>query len=154
MKLPTIVVAVFALIATTFAQAPATGQMATIPVATFTNLENQLHSAIGAGNEQRAAALLTGDFVEWSPQPPGAPISRGQWLNGNRDLGQARLWQMAVKTLDDHAIASFVLIAGNKAFFVVDLWQKHGSDWLLQQRYRAPVDPASYRNPSGPTVKY
>jgi hypothetical protein len=154
MKYCNIAVLLLALTLTAGAQAP-TGGMPTLEVARFSALENQLNAAMASGNRKSAAALLTGDFEEWTPQPPGSPISRQDWLKaGSHEFGPARRLQMAVKTLDDHAVADFVAIAGDKAFFVVDVWQKQGSEWRLQQRYRAPVDAAPYRRTHQPPVKY
>ena len=129
--------------------------MPTLEVAHFSKLENQLNAAMASGNRKSAAALLTDDFEEWTPQPPGAPIPRQDWLrSGSHEFARARRLQMAVKTLDDHAVTDFVWMAGDKAFFVVDVWQKQGSEWRLQQRYRAPVDAARYHRAKQPPVKY
>lgn len=51
---------------------------------------------------------------------------------------------MAVKQIDEHALVDFVLTSGSKQFFIVDLWQKAGSAWRLQQRYRSEINKAAY----------
>lgn len=118
-----------------------TSAMPTVQVANFTKLENQLNSAMAAGNSQQAAMLLTDDFEEWTPQPPGSPIARDEWLKrGNKSAAEARMRQMAVKDIGDHAIADFVLEQAGKTFFIVDVWQKQGAGWKLQQRYRAQIE--------------
>ena len=152
---PLCVFAIAALVGSTaVAQVPGRIQTATRLVVIFSNLENQLNDAVATGKHQAVDQLLTEDFEEWTPQPPGSPIPRQQWLeNSDKHLSNARLLQMAVKGLDDHAIANFVLLAGAKSFFVVDIWQKQGNDWKLQQRYRCPVDPTLYLQPAHPAGK-
>lgn len=126
------------------AQPPA---MPTIPVANFTRLENQLNSALASTDPQSAGSVLSEDFEEWTPQPPGSPIARDEWLKrGNKSLAQARIHQMAVKEIGDYALVDFVLTAGSKQFFIVDLWHKQGSGWKMQERYRSAIDKAAYRS--------
>lgn len=122
-----------------------TAAMPTVQVVQFTKLEQQLNSAVASGDQQAAVSLLTSDFAEWTPQPPGAPMGRDEWLSrAANPLVQSHIRQMAVKQIDDHALVDFVLSSGAGQFFVVDLWRKDGSAWKLQQRYRSKIDRAAY----------
>jgi hypothetical protein len=142
------------LVPASLAQTPGRVQTTTRLVILFSNLENQLISAMSSGHQERAAALLTDDFSEWTPLPPGSPIARDEWLKRSRpELQNALVRQMAVKDIGDHAVADFVLLAGDQAWFTVDVWQKQGADWKLQQRYQALVDAAPFRAPVHPTGK-
>jgi hypothetical protein len=149
------ILAIATLVASTaVAQVPGRVQTATRLVVIFSNLENQLNDAVATGNHQAVDRLLTEDFEEWTPQPPGSPVPRQEWLEkSGKQLSNARLLQMAVKGLDDHALANFVLVTGSKSYFVVDAWQKQGDDWKLQQRYLCPVDPTLYVQPAHPAGK-
>ncbi len=129
-------------------------QTATRLVTIFTNLENQLMAALAGNNGAAAVRLLTEDFSQWTPQPPGSPTPREEWLkNAGRDFGNGQIRQMSAKDLGDHVAVNFVLVTGKKAFFVVDIWQKAGPDWQLATRYLTSVNPAPYRGPARPTGK-
>lgn len=136
------------------AQTPARVQTATRFVTIFSNLENQLMDKLVANNTDAAGRLLAEDFAQWTPIPPGDPTPREQWLKTDRrDMAEFRIQQMSVKDLGDHAAASFVLTSIGKAWFVVDVWRKAGSDWQLESRYLAPTDPALFRGAVKPTGK-
>src|SRR5450759_3769308 len=136
------------------AQTPGRIQTPTRLVTIFSNLENQLTDALVANNSAAAAGLLTEDFSQWTPQPPGSPVPREEWLkSAGKGLADFRIRQMSAKDLGDHVAVSFVLTTGAKAFFIVDIWQKAGTDWQLATRYLSPVDPAPFRGDIRPTGK-
>jgi Domain of unknown function (DUF4440) len=137
-----------------FAQRPGRILTPTRFVTIFSNLENQLTDALVANNSAAAAGLLAEDFSQWTPQPPGSPVPREEWLkSAGKGLANFRIRQMSAKDLGDHVAVSFVLTTGAKAFFIVDIWQKAGTDWQLATRYLSPVDPAPFRGDIRPTGK-
>jgi len=136
------------------AQAPRKVQTTTRLVTIFTNLENQLMDAAAQNNSAGALHLLSEDFSQWTPQPPGSAFSREQWLQqAGSELTNFQIRQMAVKDLGQHAAASFVLLTPDKAWFIVDIWQKDGGDWRLLERYQAPADRSQYPESPRPTGK-
>jgi hypothetical protein len=147
---------VIILLAATFGAAQNPGRILTPTrlVTIFSNLENQLTDALVANNSASAARLVTEDFSQWTPQPPGSPVPREEWLkSAGKGLAKFRIRQMSAKDLGDHVAVSFVLTTGAKAFFIVDIWQKAGTDWQLATRYLSPVDPAPFRSDIRPTGK-
>jgi hypothetical protein len=133
---------------------------ATRLVVLFHDLERQLMAAQQKHDQAALDRLLAPDFEVWTPDPPGEPISRVNWLqklntSGAPDAFSIR--QMAVRGLDDHTIASFVLLksAGGRqsADFVVDVWARSGSDWKLAERYLSQVPAAQYAGERKPTGK-
>jgi hypothetical protein len=138
----------------TFSQTPGRILTPTRFITIFSNLENQLSDALVANNSAVAARLLTDDFSQWTPQPPGSPVPREEWLkSAGKGLANFRIRQMSAKDLGNHVAVSFVLTTGAKAFFIVDIWQKAGTDWQLATRYLSPVDPAPFRGDIRPTGK-
>ena len=137
-----------------FAQTPGRILTPTRFVTIFSNLENQLTDALVANDSAVAARFVTEDFSQWTPQPPGSPVPREEWLkSAGKGLANFRIRQMSAKDLGDHVAVSFVLTTGAKAFFIVDIWQKAGTDWQLATRYLSPVDPAPFRGDIRPTGK-
>ena len=137
------------------AQAPRKIQTTTRLVTIFTNLENQLMDAAAQNNSAGAMRLLSEDFSQWTPQPPGSAISREEWLkDAESELNTFQIRQMAVKDLGQHAAANFVLLTPAKAWFIVDVWQKDGENWRLLERYQAPVDRTQYSEVPRPTGKH
>src|SRR5512142_1788516 len=59
----------------------ARGQVATTTrlVTLFTNLEAEMMTAVQQ-RQPAAERLLSPDFQVWTPQPPGAPVPRAEWL--------------------------------------------------------------------------
>ena len=137
------------------AQTPGRVQTATRLVTIFTNLENQLWEALVRNDAASATRLLTDDFAQWSPEPPGSPTPREQWLKPDRrDMAHFRVRQMSAKDLGNHVAVNYVLTSDlPRAFFIVDLWKKTGPDWQLESRYLSAVDAAAYRGESRPTGK-
>src|SRR5450759_5744758 len=79
-------------------------------VTIFSNLENQLTDALVANNSAVAARFVTEDFSQWTPQPPGSPVPREEWLkSAGKGLANFRIRQMSAKDLGDHVAVSFVL---------------------------------------------
>ena len=138
-----------------FAQAPGRIQTATRFVTIFSNLENQLWDALVRNDTAAAGRLLTDDFAQWSPEPPGAPTPREEWLKPDRkDMANFRVRQMSAKDLGDHVVVNYILTSDlPRAFFIVDVWEKAGPDWQLASRYLSAVDAAPYRGNTRPTGK-
>jgi hypothetical protein len=136
------------------AQAPGRVQTSTRLVTIFSKLENQLADAVVNNDASAASSMVTEDFSEWTPQPPGSPVPRDEWLkDAGKDLANFHIRQMAAVDLGNHVAVNFVLTAGPKAFFVVDIWAKTGPDWHLRQRYLSSVPAARYANEARPTGK-
>lgn len=124
-------------------------------VTIFTNLENQLLEALVRNDAVSAGRLLTDDFAQWSPEPPGAPTPREEWLKPDRrDMANSRVRQMSAKDFGDFVVVNYVLTSDlPKAFFIVDVWKKAGGDYQLSSRYLSAVDRAPYAGPARPTGK-
>ena len=128
-------------------------------VALYSDLESQLATAAQKADTARLQQLLTDDFEQWSPEPPGDPVPREDWIAAYHPTS-ASTHQMAVRSFGDIEIASFVLhqkatFADKDAsgeFFVVDVWRREGNTSRLASRYisRTPKTPAS----STPPAKY
>ena len=137
------------------AQTPGRIQTATRFVTIFGNLENQLWDALVRNDTAAAGRLLTDDFAQWSPEPPGAPTPRDDWFKPDRrDMRNFRVRQMSAKDMGDHVAVNYVLTCDlPRAFFIVDIWKKAGADWRLESRYLSAVDAAPYRGASLPKGK-
>ncbi len=137
------------------AQSPGRIQTATRFVTIFTNLENQLWDAMVRNDALVARRLLADDFAQWSPEPPGAPTPREAWLKSDRrDVGNFRVRQMSAKDLGDQVVVNYVVTSElPKAFFVVDVWKRAGSDYQLSARYLSAVDKSPFSGPPRPTGK-
>ena len=115
-------------------------------VQVFAELEESLLQAIRRHDGARIDALLGEDFEMTVAQDPDAPVAREDWVASVRrpGAGAYAAQQMAVREADSVAIASFVLrpmpARRNAApVFVVDTWQRVGTQWRLTARYAAPV---------------
>ena len=138
-----------------YAQTPGRIQTATRFVTIFTNLENQLWDALVRNDAATAGRLLTDDFAQWSPEPPGAPTPRQEWLKPDRrDMSNFRVRQMSAKDIGDFVVVNYVLTSDlPTAFFIIDVWKKVGGDYQLASRYLSRVDKAPYIGPMRPTGK-
>jgi Domain of unknown function (DUF4440) len=111
-------------------------------VALYSDLEGQLATAAEKADTARLQQLLADDFEQWSPEPPGDPILREDWIAAYHPASVST-HQMAVRTFGDTEIASFVLhqkgaFADKDAsgeFFVVDVWRREGNTSRLASRY-------------------
>lgn len=128
-------------------------------VAVFTQLESQLMTAVQQNDLAAFDRLLDKNFQEWTPQPPGEPIPRSDWMQGVT-AGHPQsfeLRQMAVVPAGNDELVSFVLSeqVGDKPrdYFIVDLWAPDGPNWRLTNRYRAQISGANYRPGPKPTGK-
>lgn len=137
------------------AQVPGRIQTPTRQVTIFTNLENQLWDALVRNDAAAAGRMLTDDFAQWSPEPPGAPTTREEWFKPDRrDMANFRVRQMSAKDLGDHVVVNYILASDlPRAFFIVDVWKKSGGDWLLDCRYLSAVDASPYRGSARPSGK-
>jgi hypothetical protein len=145
------------------AQAAPTGRIVTTTrlVAEFSDLESRLDRAIERKDKAALNKLLSPDFEEWTPAPPGAPTPIEQWmdqaLSGNARSFEIR--QMAVETMGETAVVSFVetrraLCGGREcasASFVVDLWQRDGGAPRLRARYASEISPPPAAAPATPS---
>ena len=128
-------------------------------VAVFSELERQLVAATQKNDQTTLDRLLSSDFELWTPKPPGAPMARPEWLQNMKTAvpREFSIRQMSVRGLDDHAVASFVLLEGAgarmTAAFVVDLWERKVSEWKLTDRYTSRVQAAPYTGGVKPTGK-
>jgi hypothetical protein len=124
------------------------------------DLEQQLMAAQQNHDQAALDRLLASDFEARTPDPPGEPIPRATWLQQVDKFGEAEAFsfrQMAVRGLENHAIASFVLVerghGRQTAHFVVDVWARSGSEWKLTERYLSPARAAQYAAEPRPTGK-
>ncbi len=116
--------------------------MRTRLVALYTDLETQLATAAEKGDSAKLAQLLADDFEQWSPEPPGDPVPREDWMAAYHPTS-FNTSQMAVRAFDNVEVTSFVLhqkgtfgdkeLAGE--YFVVDVWKREASGSRLASRY-------------------
>ena len=146
---------VFVVSSACFAQAPGRTQTATRFVTIFSNLENQLWDSLVRNDTASASRMLTDDFAQWSPEPPGSPTPREEWLKPDRrDMANFRMRQLSAKDMGDHVAVNYVLTSNlPRAFFIVDVWKKAGADWKLEARYLSAVDAAPFRGDVRPAGK-
>ena len=148
--------------------APATGGKIRVvtmtrPMATFSELENQLVEAAQKKDQAALQALISEDCNLWTPAPPGDPMPSEDWIAGLlKDPAQSfRMRQLAVQSFGDTSVASFVASEGRKVkgkehtteHFVVDVWTKKGDGWQLAARYVSPVSGVAYA-PAKPSGKH
>ncbi len=127
-------------------------------VALYSDLESQLAAAAQKGDNARLEQLLTDDFEQWSPEPPGDPVPREDWMAAYHPASFSTS-QMAVRAFGDTDVASFVLRQrgtfgekdANGEFFVVDVWRREGNTARLASRYisHVPKTSAPSNSPSG-----
>lgn len=124
-------------------------------VSKFSDLEEQLTRAIQHKDEARLSKLVSEDFEQWTPAPPGDPVPREEWMHNvltASTLQSFQIRQMAVHTAGDTAVVSFVqteraICTGRDcsgSSFVVDLWQQDKDAAQLLVRYESKL--------SGPTA--
>jgi ketosteroid isomerase-like protein len=132
-------------------------------VVLFSELETDCLKAIQRKDAAALQRRLHEDFQVWTPEPPGSPLPREEWLDSvlkGYELRSFKLHQMAVRSFGETAVVSFVLHTEAAAggadksgdSFVVDVWVQHGQDWLLSDRYvsEAPAAPgATSTKPTG-----
>ncbi len=131
-------------------------------VARFSELEQQLTNAMRHKDEAELSKLLSEDFEQWTPAPPGDPLPREDWIHNALTaftIQSFQLRQMAVRMVGETAVVSFVL--SQKAVcdgrecggdsFIVDLWQEHKNAPQLLVRYASDIKtlPQSPPKPTG-----
>jgi hypothetical protein len=155
MRTVTMLVTAIALVGSATAQAPRRIETRTRLVTIFSNLEHQLWDALVRNDSTAAGNLLADDFAQWSPESPGSPTPREEWLKPDRrDMANFHVRQMSAKDMGGDVVVNYVLTSDlPKAFFIVDVWKKTGTDWHLACRYLSAVDAAPYRGDVRPTGK-
>ncbi len=145
------------------AQTAAGGRIATTTrlVAEFSDLEARLDRAIQHKDKAELDKLLADDFEQWTPAPPGHPIPLEQWTESelSADLRSFEIRQMAVETMGDSAVVSFVesrraVCRGRDcsgSSFIVDLWQRRGGVPRLRVRYACGIPAQPSASPATPT---
>ena len=149
-KLVAILLTIAWLAAPSFAQRI---QTSTRLVTIFTRLENELALAHANHDDAKLDRLLATDFEEWTPEPPGDPKPRADWLKQAGPAAGAQIRQMSARDLGQHVAVKFVRVGDHAADFIVDIWQKNGDQWHLMERYRSKVDAAPYSEDVKPTGK-
>ncbi len=118
-------------------------------VATFTNLETQLLTAVQKKDKAGLQAMLTDDFgIE---MPDANRLSSEEWIDsimspdftlkkfGVRQVSVSDLGNAVVVKFDRLQQSTFKNAADDGEFFVVDLWKKDGDTWKLADRYVSKV---------------
>src|SRR5690242_19967977 len=80
-------------------------------VAKFSDLEEQLNLAIQRKDKTRLGKLLSEDFEQWTPAPPGDPVPRDEWTSAVLSMSSVQAFQirhMAVHLIGDSAVVNFV----------------------------------------------
>ncbi len=103
-------------------------------------LEQALLDAQRTKDRTALEQLLSEDFLMIVAQAPDQPVDRDDWLEASLRAGAWDLRDLAVRTVGDVALASFLLVpAGGRAapvpVFVVDAWRQAGGGWRLEQRH-------------------
>ena len=130
-------------------------------VARFSDLEQQLTNAMQHKDEAALNKLLSEEFEQWTPAPPGDPLPREEWMHNVLTaftIQSFQLRQMAVRMVGDTAVVSFVLsqqavcdgqdCGGNS--FIVDLWQQHNGAQQLLVRYDSRMPGLQHQPPQSP----
>ena len=107
-------------------------------------LEDALLAAMQGRNRAQLERLLAEGFEMIVAQEPGNPIDREAWLDSvaKGAAGSWEIQQIGVRDLGNVAVASFLLhpaAAGKPSIFMVDTWQREGSQWSLLLRHAAPA---------------
>ena len=142
------------------AQETAESGMPTIEVDAFTRLEKRLMDAVVAQDRSTLEPLLAQGFELRSARTGGELTLRDGWLKAALTTYKIRFFKISrltVRPMGDSAVVNFfyeqqAAFAGQDIsgdFFLVDIWQKTGTDWKLLARYSAGpgVAPKSASNP-------
>jgi len=131
-------------------QVPSSG-MPTLETAFFSKLEKRLDDAIVAHDRGVLESLLANDFELRTTRTGGELTLRDEWLQAATTTYRIRSYginRLTVRQFGEAAVVSFFYeqqatfqgkdISGE--FFIVDVWQKAGSDWKIAARYCADQD--------------
>ena len=142
------------------AQETAESGMPTIEVDAFTRLEKRLMDAVVAQDRSTLGSLLAPDFELRTARTGGEVTIRDEWLQAATSTYKIRSFKitgLTVRPMGNSAVVNFfyeqqAAFAGQDIsgdFFLVDIWQKTGTDWKLLARYSAGpgVAPKSASNP-------
>lgn len=143
--------------------APGQAMTMTLPMAIFSDLENQLVEAAQKKDPAALQRLIGQGCNLWTPAPPGDPMPSEDWIAVlQRDPPRSfRMRQLAVQVFGDTNVVSFVasegrLVKGKEQttdHFIVDVWTRQGDTWQLAARYLSAA-PRGPRAPVEPAVKY
>jgi hypothetical protein len=134
------------------AQAEDHGKITTVSraVKVFGQFEHSLDAALSASDQAMTNKLLAANFEQRLASNPGEPVTREEWLKGEKPASDTRFDQMSVHDHGTVAVASFFRITPaseadqpEQRTFVVDVWKKNGDDWQLDTRYQADAGTAA-----------
>ncbi|HSR65624.1 MAG TPA: hypothetical protein VLM17_08515 [Xanthomonadaceae bacterium] len=136
-----------------FLACPATAQQVspTRGVVVFSQLEGELATAVGGGDQPGVDRLLSAEFEQRAATAPDQPQPRAEWLAERKGAAAWTPTRMAVHDYGDIAVASFVAEGGAARSTVIDIWRRHGADWQLQLRFvaAAPAEAPQDARPDG-----
>jgi hypothetical protein len=140
-------------------QVPNSG-MPTLETAFFSKLEKRLGDAVVAHDRAALESLLGNDFELRTTRTGGELTLRDDWLEAATTTYRIRSYginRLTVRQFGEAAVVSFFCeqqatfqgkdIIGD--FFIVDVWQRAGSDWKIAARYSSGpgIIPKSLANP-------
>lgn len=111
-------------------------------VSVYSDLEDKLETAAVKSDQQQLRQMLTEDFNEWTPEPPGNPVPLEQWM-AQYHPKSFHIRQMAVQGFGDVDVVSFRLSQQGRPgkgmqsgeYFVVDVWKHDTPEPKLAARY-------------------
>lgn len=142
-----------------FGQEVASSGMPTLETALFSKLEKRLGDAVVAHDRSALESLLATDFELRTARSGGELTLRDEWLEAATTtyrIRSYRITRLTVRQSGETAVVSFFYeqqaslqgedISGE--FFIVDVWQRTGTDWKTAARYSAgpgvtPTPPAN-----------
>ena len=147
-------------ISPSFGQEVASSGMPTLETAFFSKLEKRLGDAVVAHDRVAIESLLANEFELRTTRSGGELMLRDEWIEAAATtyrIRSYRITRLAPRQFGETAVVSFFYeqqatfkgkdISGD--FFIVDVWQKTGSDWKIVARYSSgPGDiPKASANP-------
>ena len=142
-------ISVSMLAAPTVTSADGVGRIPTVTrlVRMFSELEDNLTTAVAERNTQAVSKLLSDDFEMRVGVMPGNPIPRSEWIQQSfsEPKSSSVMEQMAVHDLGAIAVVSCswrIKPTRSKTvrnIFIVDVWKRGTNDWQLAIRYADPA---------------
>jgi hypothetical protein len=128
-------------------QAPGRVMTVTRTVKQFSELENQLDSALRAHDDAALTKLLAANFELRSAAAPGQPLPRAEWL-AQPLPPKPQTSQMAVHEYGTVFVVSFLDVAQHA--FIIDVWNKADDHYALSVRYTNATSGAPQTQPENP----